>query len=210
MLFQRFPNPSEGRQRVEEPSHSWFTLLAWPWEGLLLRNSIWTFPPPQEQTTAEEGRSIHSSRFMEERKDCTKLVESEIPILSHKTNKGNCEQHNDFFFFFFFLCISELSRGEWISTIYFACGPHLTEFESAVLFSHKHTNEGRKKTLLPLYFSFALFFLKSLTTFNPHPVAHRKQTIEKLLLIHEVLGSTGLHLKSNYKSRKRSPLDLHE
>lgn len=74
------------------------------------------------------------------------------------------------------LCIFELSRGNCISTIYFAYCPHPTDFKSAVLFSHKHRNKDRKKTLLPFSFSFVLSF-KSLMNFNPHLVAHRKQTL---------------------------------
>lgn len=60
----------------------------------------------------------------------------------------------------FFVCVYFwiIQRGMDLTIYFVDTSPQPTEFESAVLFSHKHMNKGRKKTLLPLYFSFALFF----------------------------------------------------
>lgn len=107
------------------------------------------------------------------KKDCTKPEESGIWDMFQATRVTKeivCS-------IMIILCIFELSRGNCISTIYFAYCPHPTEFESAVLFSHKHRTKDRKKFCFHFIFHFRFFF-RSLMNFNPHLVVHRKQTFE--------------------------------
>lgn len=107
-------------------------------------------PPPQEQSAAEGGGSIHSSRFLEEKR----LHKTQGIWDTFQSTRVTKETINSIMIFF---CIFELSKDNCISMLRFAYCPHRTEFESAVLLSPKATNKARGKTLLPLYFSFPFF-----------------------------------------------------
>lgn len=101
MLFQRFPNLPEWRQGVEELSHSWLTLLAWTREGLLLRNGIWT--PPSPGVKYSRGGRKHPQLQIYGRKKIAQNLRNLGYVSSHKSNKGNRKQHNDFFVYFWII-----------------------------------------------------------------------------------------------------------
>lgn len=68
-------------------------------------------------------------------------------ISNHKSNKGNCEQHNDFF------CVFLNYPEGTVSPQYILPTVHIPQSLSQLCCSPKHMNMDRKKTLFPLYLS---------------------------------------------------------
>lgn len=191
-----FPEISKAEwgQGVEELPHSWLTLLAWTQEFLTQK---WHLETPLPRSKAQQRREESSKApDLWKRKRLHKTWGIWDTFQATGVTKEIVKQHNGVF------CVFLNYPEGTVSPQYILPTVHIPQSSSQLWCSLTHTwiRTGNKPGF-QFYFSF-MPLSKSLLNFNPCLAAHRKQTLEKWLLIQGVFGSTGLCLKSNYKSRE--------